>query len=371
MDNIPVTKPYFPDADVDALTGQIRDILRTGRMIFGPYTQELEQLFSEYTHASHAVAVNTCTTALTIAMKYGGAEKHEVIVPSATFIATPNSVLFAGGKPVFADINSEDLGLDVEDVEKKINKKTRAIIAVHLVGSISKKMDELKKLAQDHNIMLVEDCAHAIGSGGDGTQPGQWSDAACFSFYPTKLITAGLGGMLTTNDEKLAKFAQSIRNHGAGKTRAEIENLGWDAALMEVNCALAIKQMARVKEFVEKRQALAYEYTQQFKSVQGIQLFPFATDKGWNVYRYPVLLGDGVEPEAFMQKMKAEGIGCGRIYIPCHLQPYYQRTFNYPKGMLPVTEDIMARAVCLPVFPQMTIEQVHTVCKAVKGELRE
>ncbi|MBI2080041.1 DegT/DnrJ/EryC1/StrS family aminotransferase [Candidatus Micrarchaeota archaeon] len=370
MEDIPVTKPFFPEEDIRSLTEDFKAILKSGRLIQGPYSEKFERLLQESVGVKHVISVNTCTTALSICTNYFGAKNSEVIVPSATFIATPNSVLFSGGKPVFAEIKEDDLCLDPEDVSKKITKKTKAIITVHLVGSVSKRVTELKKLASDHKIPLIEDCAHAFGSTFDGLIPGSIGDAGCFSFYPTKTITTGLGGAITTNDEKLITFAKSLRNHGAGETLWEIVNLGNDWTLMEVNCALGIYQLKRLNEFVKIRQNIAQQYLAKLKGISGVNALSFTGNTNWNVYRFPVLLDKSINQQTFLKNLKTKyKIGATRIYIPCHLQPFYRSVFGHKTGELPITEDLMSRAICLPVFPQMTSAQVDYVCEALETEM--
>ena len=237
------TKPHFDDIDIDNILSDIRVSLETCQLTFGSKLEEFENQFSEYVGTSGAVAVNSGTSALEIPLRYFGVEGGEVIVPTNTFVATANAVIFAGGKPIFADMDSENLCMDFEDVKKKINEKTKGIIIVHMAGLIPPYMHELKDLCEEKNIFLIEDAAHAHGSKIDGLAAGSIGDVGCFSFFPTKPMTTGEGGMITTNDENLIDFAKQLRHHG--QKNGLMTELGYNWRMSSVNAIIGIHQLKK------------------------------------------------------------------------------------------------------------------------------
>ena len=247
MIKIPQTRPYFNDKDIGLINKDIAKILKSGRLILGPYTKKFEENFKKYIKRNYAVAVNTCTTALNICLEYFGVENKEVIVPSNTFVTDANSVIQCKGKLVFAEMDKNTLCLDIADVKRKVTNKTKAIITIHMLGMIDPKIYELSELCRKKGIFLIEDCSHAHGSMIGGKRVGSFSDASCFSFYPTKVMTTGLGGMIATNDGKLQKYSQSMRFFGAGQNLDEIEYMASDWLLGEINACIGIHQLMKIK----------------------------------------------------------------------------------------------------------------------------
>ena len=194
-------------------------MLKSGRLTDGPYAQEFEKKFAEYNNAKYAVAVSSGSASLDVTLRHYRLRGREVIVPTNTFISTPNSVIFAGGNPVFADMNPDTLGIDVDDVKSRVTDKTAGVIVVHIAGLVCPQINELKEFCQQQNLFLIEDSAHAHGAMMDGKKSGTFSDAGCFSFYPTKVMTACEGGMIITDNEELAKEAQIVRTCGQNVER--------------------------------------------------------------------------------------------------------------------------------------------------------
>src|ERR1043165_4814419 len=221
-------RPLFHEEDVPELLGRIENIIRGGRLIFGENTREFEERFREYVGTRYAVTVNSCTTALEIALRFFGAKGREVIVPTNTFASCVKAIMSAGGTPVLAGMNPATFCLDTEDAISRINSNTAGIIVVHIAGLIYPEIDRLREIARERGLFLIEDPSHAHGATIDERPARSLSDAACFSFYPTKVMTTGTGGMITTNNDGLADYARSLRHHGQGKSLEEIVNFGSD-----------------------------------------------------------------------------------------------------------------------------------------------
>ena len=199
-------KPFFPNEDIDSILNDIKDSLRTGVLTFGPNVEKLEREFADYVGVKHAIAVNSGTSALEIALRYFELNGGEVIVPTNSFVASANAVIFAGGKPVLADIKKETLCIDPNEIRKKISANTKGVMVVHLAGLIPPEMKEIQEICKENNLFLIEDAAHAPGASIDNKKAGNLGDVGCFSFFPTKPMTTGEGGIITTNDVKLAEF---------------------------------------------------------------------------------------------------------------------------------------------------------------------
>jgi dTDP-4-amino-4,6-dideoxygalactose transaminase len=365
--NVPSAKPFFKEEDISNILSDVNNVLKSGRLILGPYTQKFEDLFKEYIGVKYAITVNSCTTALEIALQYFNVKNCEVIVPTNTFIATPNSVIFAGGKPVFADIKYETLCIDPDNVLEKITSKTKGIIVVHIAGLLCPQMKELKEICEDYNLFLIEDAAHAHGAMLNEKKAGSIGDVGCFSFYPTKVMTTLTGGMITTNNEELTKFAKSVRHHGQGKSLVEIVNLGNDWVMDEVSAIIGLYQLKSLEEQIKLRNNVAKRYNKFIKNIDNIETIPAPSNIRHSYYKFPVLL-NFIDVDKVRNLMNEKyGIETGVLYYPpCHLQPLYKRLFNYKEGMLPTAEEVLKKQVCLPMLAQMKIEQVDYVIKSLE-----
>ena len=353
---VPSTKPYIPEADIKTILKNIEKALRSGRLWNGPFLAEFEREFAKAAGTKYAVGMNSATSALQTILQYYDISKREVITPTNTFIATSNAVLFAGGTPVLADMHPETLCLDPADVKKRITKKTKGIILVHLGGLVTPHIEEIKKIAKQYKLFLIEDASHAHGAARKGIPSGAWGDAAAFSFYATKVITSGgLGGILATNDAKLAAHARSVRFHGEDKTRGIQERLGNAWSLSEPQSIIGLAQTKRLKEIVKKRMAIAMAYDKAFAKLPNVKLFPLPPKTVHSYYKYLLLLKSAEEKKRVASALKERGIATGSLYWPpCHLQPGYPKKLGYKKGMFPVAEDILSRAIALPMYTGMT-----------------
>ncbi|MDR0493534.1 MAG: DegT/DnrJ/EryC1/StrS family aminotransferase [Nitrososphaerota archaeon] len=367
--------PYFDDESIIGIVDEIKIILKSGMLADGPQVKNFEAEFAKYTQTEHAVAVNSGTAALEIMLRYFGVEGKEVIVPTNTFVATPTSVLFCGGTPVFADIKAETLCIDPEDVKRKLNSKTAGVIAVHIAGLICPEINELRELCHNNGLFLIEDAAHAHGAVIDQKKAGNLCDGGAFSFYPTKVMTTGQGGMITTNNPELALVAQKMRDHGLDPDRIMVM-LGDNWCMSEVTAIIGKYQLANLDEFVKKRNEIAKRYDHSLAKSQHISLFQTPDNIRHSYYKYPLRL-NGIDKNKIAFILKNDfGIDTGSIYYPpCHLHPWYMSNLHTRKGDLPISEDVLKEVLCLPIHLGITdktadyvVDSLNTCISRVSDE---
>ncbi len=402
---ISAARPHFVEEDIRTITAAIGDVLRGGRLILGPQSRELEAAFAARVGTKHAISLTSCTAALEIVFRFLNVAGREVIVPTNTFVATANAVRFAGGTPIFADMNQDDYGIDAEDAIARLSDRTAAVVVVHVAGFIPKGLDALTEACRKRSIPIVEDCAHAHGatlnvSRADGTGPsdkeaGSLGYAGCFSFYPTKILTCGVGGMLTTDDDELADYARSLRHHGQGASLEHIERPGNDWVLDEVRSVVALNQFRRLDEFLSVRRAIAARYDELLEDSPpdrgAITLPSPRTDAAPAYYKYPVLIPEGVDRHTLRQAMAREHqIEIGALYSPpCHQMPVFQRDAQARDSSsgatssgatssgatssgatwaaaLPVAESILPRQITLPMHAAMTLQDAEQVVQSLR-----
>ncbi len=360
---IPSTKPFFSDESIENIKGEIEHVLQSGNLILGPFTSRFETSFQEYCGVKRAVGVSSCTAALEIVLRYFDITEREVIVPTNTFIATSNAVLYAGGSLVLADIKPDTLCLDPKDLQQRITPRTKGVIVVHLAGLPCPDIEEIQDICRKNGLFLIEDVAHAHGGTINGRKTGSFGDAGCFSFYPTKVMTTCTGGMITTNNDELANFAVSLRHHGVGSGLNQIVNLGNDWLMNEVDAVLGFHQLSSLENNLKRRNEIAFRYSAAFADSELASTFKVPANIRHSYYKYPILLSPAIDRQQLAQRAKKEyGIGLGSVYDPpCHLQPVYQRLFGYRDGMFSVADDVLKRVCCLPMYPQLTSSEVKYV----------
>lgn len=358
--------PFFDVQSIAAILREIDVTLKSGVLTDGPQVREFERQFAEYTHTKHAVAVSSGTAALEIMLRLLNIEEKEVIVPTNTFVATPTSVLFSGGKPVFADMKADTLCISVEDVAKKVTSKTAGVVVVHIAGLVCPEINDLRKFCQDNKLFLIEDAAHAHGAMIDGQMAGGLCDGGAFSFYPTKIMTTGQGGMITTNDSAMASAAYSIRNHGLDSERIMLM-LGDNWCMSEVTAVIGKYQLAHLEDFVRKRNAIAKYYEERLKDAGKVSVFRTPENIRHSYYKYPIRLSDNLDRDKVALAMKSEfGIDTGSIYYPpCHLHPWYRKNFGTREGDFPVSETVLKKVLCLPMHVGITKETAQYVINSL------
>lgn len=364
-------KIFFPDEDRREILSEIDQALTMGQLTLGRKGKELENRFAAYVGTKYAVAVNSGTSAIEIPMRILGVEGREVLVPTNTFFATPAAVLHAGGRIRFIDTDPKTFSIDIESLKRSITKETAGVIMVHIGGIISPLIYEIQRICQEHNLFLFEDAAHAQGSSLDGKRAGGFGIASSFSFYPTKVITAGEGGMILTDDEKIYQEALVYRDQGkAGFLTNLHTHLGYNWRMSEPHAIIGLSQLKRLDEFITTRRRIAAIYNEGLKSIPGISSFRIPQGCHSNYYKYIALLDGGID-RAGLKKILREkyDIGLsGEVYeLPCHLQPIFKK--GYQEGDFPLAEDICKRHICLPMSAVMTDEEAECVVASLKQAL--
>ncbi len=353
--------PFFDEESINEILNEIKSTLKSGVLTDGPQIQQFEKDFANYVGVKHAVAVSSGTAALEILLRLHNIEGKEVIVPTNTFVATPTSVLFSGGKPVFADMKEDTLCIDPEDFKRRVTSKTAGLILVHLAGLICPALKEIRSFCQENNLFLIEDAAHAHGAMIDGQMAGNLCDGGAFSFYPTKVMTTGQGGMITTNDSNVAAKARSIRNHGLDSERIMVM-FGDNWCMSEVTAVLGRHQLANLEQFIKKRNEIAQIYGALLQKNEAVSPIKKPDNIRHSYYKYPVRL-HGINKEKLMAALKNEfGVDTGSLYYPpCHLHPWYKANLGTHEGDLPVSETVLKQVLCLPMHPGLTEDTARYV----------
>ncbi len=344
--------------DIDAAVSRV---LGSGRYVLGPEGEALERELAAYTGAAHAVGCNSGTDALHLALVACGiGPGDEVIVPAFTFFASAEAVSYTGATPVFADVDAATFNLNVDSLKKSITSKAKAVIAVHLFGQCAA-LDEIAKLCKEHNLVLVEDVAQALGADYDGRRAGSWGDFGCFSFYPTKnLAAAGDAGLITTNDSNYDQTLRMLRHHGSRKTYLH-ERVGWNSRLDELQAAVLRVKLAHLDRFNEARRAVAVNYRGKLK--QKDIILPAEHGRGRHVYhQFTIRSG---RRDALREALARESIAASVFYpIPLHRQPAYEAASGVS---LPVSERIAGEVLSLPINPLLDAASVDRICQVLAG----
>jgi dTDP-4-amino-4,6-dideoxygalactose transaminase len=364
--NVPAARLVFSDADRAAILALIDESLRSGSLTLGPHTQALEAAFAARHQADYAVAVSSGTSALEIVLRALAIGGSEVVVPANTFYATAAAVVHAGGLPRFADVDATTLALSAQTVENAITPRTAGVIMVHIGGVISPEILAIRALCQSRGLFLLEDAAHAHGCSFDGQPAGSFGVAGTFSFYPTKVITAGEGGMIVTADQSLHDEARVYRDQGkAGFLGGEHIRLGSAWRMSEIHAAVALIHLRRLDEFIAARRAVARQYDEALADVDGITPLRPPQGCGSNYYKYVALLDPRLDRAAVKQATRERGVSLsGEVYARAlHTEPVFA---DLPGDSLPVAEDVCARQICLPVHSDMTAVEVEQVINALR-----
>lgn len=369
---IPPAKPCFPEPDIEEMKEYVEEILRSGRLTLGEHTKDFERKFAEIVGVRHAIAVSSGTSALEIVMRSLSAEDGEVIIPTNTFAATCAAVVFAGGKPVVTDVSPRSMTISAESVERAITQKSKGVIAVHIGGLVCPEIDAIRDICTSRGLFLVEDAAHAHGSRIDGRAAGSLGSAGCFSFYPTKVITSGEGGMITTDNEELSSNAKILRDQGKESFNSNlIIKIGCNWRMPEISAALGMLQLRRLREFIETRNAIAKIYDKGFDAM-GIERLVTPPNHVNNYYKYTLFLPKNVNRDKFKNSCREKGVAySGEVYWPpLHLQPAF-RGFIERDARYEAAEEWGSRMVNPPMFSQMTDDQAERVIHVTREVLSE
>ena len=370
--------PMIEQPEIDEVVAS----LESGWLGTGPKAHKFEEMFKEYKGSKYAMALNSCTAALHLSMLAIGIKPgDEVIVPAMTFASTASVVIHAGGVPVFADCEKDTMNIDPGDIERKISPKTKAIIPVHFAGRACN-MDAIMDIAKKHDLKVVEDCAHAIETEYHGKKAGTFGDLGCFSFYVTKNIVTGEGGMAITANEEYANRMKIMALHGmskdawkrfsdSGYKHYQVLYPGYKYNMMDIQAAIGIHQLPRVDKYWKRRQEIWSRYNEAFEDLPVFAPAPIEPDTKHAYHLYTLLLDIdnlnlNITRDKLLEEMTKRNIGVGVHYIALHLHPYYQKTFGYKKGAFLNAEWISERTVSLPLSAKLTDEDVEDVIEAVR-----
>ena len=372
MQNIPLFKIYWDDQDIEKVTSVIKKGMYWA---IGPEIREFESLVAEYVGVKHALAMNSGTSALHVVLAaHSIGEGDEVIVPSFTFIATANAPLFVGAKPVFAEIEDETYGLDPEDVERRITPRTRAIIPIHF-GGLSCHIEEIRQIAQKHDLILIEDAAESLGAMVNGKKVASFSDSAILSFCSPKVITMGEGGMILTNSRDVYEKARLIYNHGRVETsdyfssteQMQYVMLGYNFRMSTMTAALGMAQMEKIDKLIHMRRENANYLTQRLSEIEEIETpkEPSGYFHVYQMYTIRVTGKEGIRDE-LKEYLAKHGIFSKIYFEPVHLSLFYRQKFGYKGGELPITEKISNEVLSLPMYPGLTKGEMDYIIDKIK-----
>jgi perosamine synthetase len=367
---ISLSAPDITQAEIDAVVS----VMRTPRLSLGPQLLEFEKAFCDRLGVKHAIACNSGTSALHLcwrAMEIGAGD--EVITTPFSFIASANSIMFEGARPVFVDIDPATWQIDASKIEAAITQRTKAILPVDVFGSIPN-MDTINALGKKHDLRVLEDSCEALGSTYNGRPAGALADVGVFGFYANKQITTGEGGMVVTNDDELTFRARSLRNQGRDPDAGWLQHarLGFNFRLSDINCAIGVVQMRRLDEIVAKRSQVADWYRQRLADEPRIAFQAVPTEVGMSWFVLVVRLADEYTQEnrdRILTRLREAGVACSDYFTPIHLQPFYREQFGYKPGDFPVTEALSARTLALPFHCGLSEGDVDQVVNALRSLL--
>ena len=375
--------PYGRQSVTEADIAAVVDVLRSDWLTTGPKVDEFEEAFAARVGAKHAVSLSSGTAALHAAAFAAGLKSgDEAITTPLTFAATANCVMYCGATPTFADICPDTLNLDPDQITSKINTKTRAILPVDYAGHPAD-LNAIREIAERHGLVVIEDACHALGAEYHGKRVGSLADMTVFSFHPVKHITTGEGGIVTTDNARLAETLRRFRNHGissdarhrqkVGQWHYEMVLLGFNYRLTDVACALGLQQLTRLDSNLARRREIAARYTAAFRDIPGMipPVVRSGANPAWHLYPIRLDLQKLAADRAqVFRALRAENIGVNVHYIPVHLHPYYREQFGYQGGEFPIAEDAYARLISLPMFHSMADQDVVDVITAVEKVMR-
>ena len=370
---IPLGRPSIGSEEIEA----VEKVLKSGWLVEGPNVKEFEKRMAKFVGTKYAVAVNSCTSALHLSLAaIGIGAKDEVIVPSFTFPATANAVICQGGTPIFVDVDEVYHNIDPEKVEEKITERTKAIMPVHYAGHPAD-MAPIMEIAERHGLVVIEDAAEALGAEYKGKRVGSIG-IGCFSFYPTKNITTGEGGIITTNDENIDRIARMMRGHGVFKgtwfrerekkpwERIQVE-LGYNFRMTDIQGAIGLIQLSKLEKMNKKRISHANYLNKRISEIDGITA-PGVMKGCKHVYQmYTPTVEDEGTRNSIVESLRERGIGASVHFAPpTHLMPYYVEKYGYKEGMLPVTEKTSKTIFTLPMFPDLSKEELRVIADTLE-----
>lgn len=376
--NIPILRLPYTDEDIEFIKDGIVEVLLSGYLTMGKKVAQFEKAFAEFIGTRHAIGTNSGTSSLEIVMRAIGVEGATVVIPSNTFMATATAVTHAGARIIFTDCQEENLQMDPADLQRKIQPDTRGVILVHIGGMISPNIDEIKRICDENSLFLLEDAAHAHGATIDGRRAGSLGIGGSFSFYPTKVMTTGEGGMVTTDDEEVYRRCLVLRDHG--KTNPELnvhEEFGYNWRFSEFHALLGLQQMKRIESSLEERRRIAMMYDEKLGNLPKVKRLQIPPNIRSSYYKYIVFLDEHIDRDELKTEMKDRyGIHLpGEVYSqPLHTQPVFRKhswaVANDPGDSFPQTEYVCEHHLCLPLYLGLTEKEIDYVVDSLARVLR-
>ena len=376
---LPYGKQWLDEKEIN----EVVDTLKSSWITTGPKMRKFEENFKHFKGSKYAVAVNSGTAALHISTSSINIKPgDEVITTPLTFVASANCVVYRGGTPVFADIKKDTYNIDPKEIEKKITKKTKAILPVHFAGQPCD-MDEISEIARNHHLYVIEDAAHAIDAEYKGKKIGNISNLTTFSFHPVKNITTAEGGMVTTNDDELYEKLLMFRTHGISRDAVkrfgkeggfyyDMQYLGFRYNLSELHSAIGIHQLNKLESFQKRRQEIVKIYNRELQNIDNI-IIPFVKKDikhSWHLYVIQIEIEKlKVDRDFIFKALREENIGVNVHYIPVHYHSYYVQNYGFEKGKLPNVEWLFPRIITIPIFAKMSNDDVYDVINAIEKVL--
>jgi len=373
---IPLFKIYWDEDDIESVSNVIK---RGTYWANGKEITQFEDNIAEFVDRKYAVSFNSGTSALHALLLAYDIRSFEVIVPSFTFIATANSVLMAGGKAIFAEVETDSFGLDANDVNERITDKTKAIMPVHVGGQPCMQMKELMEIAEDKNLLLLEDAAEALGSFDKNGKAGNYGDAAMFSFCQNKVITTGEGGLIVLDDKEIFEKLKLIRSHGRmerldGDFFSNIKDneyiqIGYNFRMSSMTAALGLSQFSKISKILKLRNEKASYLNKQLGDLESITV-PKAFNDAYHIYQLYILkFNENKMRDKVQQHLEKKGIMTKIYFNPIHLKDFYRKTFSYKDGDLPITEELSKRVLTLPMYTDLTTKDMDYIIESVKEVL--
>jgi len=359
---------------------RVTSVLQSLFLTTGDEVAEFEERLAIFLGLPFTVAVTSCTAALQLALLAAGVGGgDEVITTPLTFVGTPNSVIMAGGVPVFADVDRATGNIDPAAVEAAVTERTKAILPVHLYGQMCD-MDRIREIADKHGLAVVEDSAHSLESEWNGKKSGHYGDFACFSFYATKNITSGEGGAISVKDAGSVELLRKLRLHGLETSTADrytghfeqydVRLFGWKYNMDNIHAAILVEQMKRIDALLHKRREIYDRYREGLEGAEGVELQEIRPEAFHACHLFTILVDPG-KRDGVMRGLQDRGIGVSVNFHPIHLMTYYRERFGFKRGMFPVAEEIGSRTISLPLYPKLAEDEISYVIDTVKESVRE
>ncbi len=367
---IPIFRPSMGDEEIEA----VAEVLRSGWIGLGPKTKEFEERFAEYIGTEYAVALNSCTAALHLALNVLGINSGEVITTPITFVSTAHAILYNNASPVFADVQDDTLNINPHDIERRITEHTKAIIPVHYGGHVCD-MDEILDIADEHNLYVIEDAAHACGAEYNGKKAGSLGDIGCFSFHAVKNLATGDGGMITTNDEEVYEKLLKLRWLGITKSTYQrdsrgyswyyaVENVGFKAHMNDITAAIGLVQLRKLDVMNGKRRGIVERYNEAFEDLDGIEIPVERNHIKSSLHNYAIKVNSDDRNE-LIAHLSEKGVSAGVHYMPLYMHPIYKKLGV--GGDCPVADDVWKKVIILPLYPDMTDVEIDRIINTVKN----